>query len=431
MLRENLIKRLKNGDFAYAITILIMLVLPIHYYYLPPLMAMLGLCWIIENYAGFKELLMTYSRYRSLFILFLIFYLWQIASILYSDDLKLGFSNVFGRLSLFVFPLILFNPAEKIRINVFRLLRIFALSTAAYVLTCFGYAFYRSLSFQDGAWFFNSHPPEMDWVNYFYGTDLAYSIHPSYLAMFVLISVFISFESWYDHSIKIHFRLGWLTLGVLLSVSIYFISSRAGILAGLLMILFYAGIKIITHKNSRLIWIIAIISLLSLLPLIRNNDRVNNFLKGFSEKDGIITLSEQDERIIIWKSAINLIAQNPLLGVGIGDVRSELTEEYIRAGEEKLGKEKLNAHNQFLEIFLEDGAIGIALFLFIMGFMIFIAIRERNLLFGLFILMMIVFFMFETVLYRLAGVAFFSLFSFILPHVKKNGTIISKPQKSL
>jgi O-antigen ligase len=265
-------------------------------------------------------------------------------------------------------------------------------------------------------WLFNPHPPEQEWINYFFASDLTYSIHPTYLAMYVLLSVFISFESWYDHTLKKLYRFGWLILGLLLSGSIYFISSRAGILAGILMISYYAVNKILTHKKSRLMWVSIIIVLIFSLPLVRHNDRVKSLFKGFSEKEGI-DLRKSDDRVIIWKSVIYLIGQNPLLGVGIGDVRTELSDEYIRVGEERLGKEKLNAHNQFLEVFLEGGIPGFAIFLSIFGLMISVAVKERNLLYGLFILMMFVFFMFETVLYRLAGVAFFSLFSFILPHM--------------
>jgi O-antigen ligase len=427
MFREGIKTYLRNGDITYFITACIMVVLPVHYKYLPPLMILLGLSWIFENYSGFGEMFRTRSVCRNLFIAFLVFYLWQITSLLYTDDLRMGLLNVFGRLSLLVFPLLLFHPAEKISLNVLRLLRIFSLSTAIFTVSCFVYALYRSLSFQGGSWIFNPHPAEFDWQNYFYGPDLTYSIHPSYLAMFVLLSVFISFESWYDHSLKVKFRFGWLLLGVLLSFSIYFISSRAGILAGILMISFYAVNKMIKHKKSRILWILVVVILIFSLPLIRKNERVNNLLKGFSEEEGI-NLRNQDERLIIWRSAIDLIRQNPILGVGIGDVRAELTGEYIRAGEEKLSRERLNAHNQFLEVFIEGGVIGFIMFITILGFMIFIAVNERNLLYGLFILMIFVFFMFETVLYRLAGVAFFSLFSFIIPQMSRYRTYTANPK---
>ena len=145
-----------------------------------------------------------------------------------------------------------------------------------------------------------------------------------------------------------------------------------------------------------------IIILVLSLPLIRNNDRVNLLLKSFSKEHGY-ELRRQDERLIVWKSAMEIIKNHPIFGVGIGDVRTELVKEYIRIGEDKLEKESFS------------------FFLLVFGSLIFIAINERNLMLGLFIIMIIIFFMFETVLYRLAGVSFFSLFSFLLLHINGPG----------
>jgi O-antigen ligase len=328
----------------------------------------------------------------------------------------MGWSNIFGRLSLLIFPLILFNPGARIKSNTLNLLRVFAISTLVYVISCFVYALYRSLYFINGGLSFNPHPTDAYWINYFFGPDLAYSIHPSYLAMYVLISVFISLESWYDKSMKKRFRICWLIIGSLLFISIYFISSRAGILAAIATISFYAINKIINRKKSRIIWMSMIIILVLSLPLIRNNDRVNLLLQGFSKENGY-ELRRQDERLIVWKSAMEIIKNHPIFGVGIGDVKTELVKEYIRIGEDKLEKERLNAHNQFLEVLLEEGLVGFSFFLLVFGSLIFIAINEKNLMLGLFIIMIIIFFMFETVLYRLAGVSFFSLFSFLLLHI--------------
>ena len=85
---------------------------------------------------------------------------------------------------------------------------------------------------------------------------------------------------------------------------------------------------------------LAVIIWLLSLPLMRKNDRVNNLLKGFSFREESINLRNQDERFTIWKCAVKLIRKNPLLGVGIGDARTEMVKEYERLGEEKYGKRK-------------------------------------------------------------------------------------------
>jgi O-antigen ligase len=161
------------------------------------------------------------------------------------------------------------------------------------------------------------------------------------------------------------------------------------------------------------------------LPLIRNNDRINYVIQGFSNEENI-NIRKQDERILVWESAIEIIKKNPVLGVGVGDVRTELVKEYVRMGEDKLSQERLNAHNQFLEVLLEGGVISFLMFAFILGFMIFIAINEKNLLYGLFVIMMLVFFMFETILYRFAGNSFFPLFSFLLLYTPGKNYILTK-----
>ena len=420
MFKEEKRLQYSRGDFSYLAAVLIMVVLPIHYKYVPPLMILLCLTWISENYFKFGEIFRHDSKYRNLLISFMLFFIWQVISVLYSSDFHMGWSNIFGRLSLLIFPLILFNPGARIKSNTWNLLRVFAISTLVYVISCFAYALYCSLYFINGGLSFNPHPTDAYWINYFFGPDLAYSIHPSYLAMYVLISVFISLESWYDKSMKKQFRIWWLIIGCLLFISIYFISSRAGILAAIATISFYAINKIINRKKSRIIWMSMIIILVLSLPLIRNNDRVNLLLKSFSKEHGY-ELRRQDERLIVWKSAMEIIKNHPIFGVGIGDVRTELVKEYIRIGEDKLEKERLNAHNQFLEVLLEEGLVGFSFFLLVFGSLIFIAINERNLMLGLFIIMIIIFFMFETVLYRLAGVSFFSLFSFLLLHLDGPG----------
>jgi O-antigen ligase len=406
----------RSRKMTYLVACAIMIVMPVHYRYLPPFMILLVLGWIYENHMGFKEMFRSDTKGRILFLAFLVFYLWQIVSLLYSNDLNMGWSNVFTRLSFVLFPLVLFNPGDLIKANIFKLLRIFAISTSLYIISCFVYALFRSLSFKNGIWIFNPHPPDYFWLSYFYNDEFTFKIHPSYIAMFVLLSVFIAFESFTDRSLKTISRIKWLVISVLLSASVYFISSRAAILALVVMIVFYAISRIRKSQKSRLGWIGGILVLILLLPLLSKNERVYSIFKKYPEGQ-TNDIRKKDDRFVVWESAIRIIKNNLLTGVGIGDVRSELAYENIRVGEDNLSKKQLNAHNQFLEVFVENGLIGFILFSGIFGFMIYIAVSEKNLLYGLFLIMMFVFFMFETILYRLAGVAFFSLFSFILLHV--------------
>ena len=417
----------KRGLFSFLCALLTTIILPIHVKYLPPFMILWGIFWISENYFRIGAVCSCRLPFKILFILFISYYVWQCISLIYSTDIKMGLSNLFGRLSLVLFPMVLIYPGMMIRNNIKLLTRIFAISTFMFMFFCFGYALYKSVHFQNGIWNFNPHPAEYFWLSYFYSSELTISQHPSYIAMYVGLSVFICFESYFDYSLRLKNRVIWLIFGFLLLVSQYFLSSRAGILISLILIPAYFIIKFRQLSKMKFAWLWIVLIIFALLPLIVKNQRVD-YLYGRLTHNQIGYEREKDPRLIIWKSALEIARRNLLFGVGIGDVKTELSVEYMRAGEEQMARERFNAHNQFLEVLLENGIIGLVLFISIFVSMFYIGISDKNLLYVMFILMIFMFLLFETVLYRLAGVTFFSFFSMLLCHTDTNKEI---PQMDL
>ena len=413
---DSIKKFILNGGLTFIFCLLSVVILPTYIHYLPPVMILWVLFWIMDNRSGLKKDIFISNKAAILFSLFIFYYLWQAVGLIYTTDTKMGLSNLFGRLSLVLFPLVLIFPGAMIKNNIKTLIRIFVISTFLFMLFCFSYALYRSVNLQEGLWTFNSHPEVSVWLNYFYSSELTVSQHPSYIAMYVLLSTFICFESYFDFSLKSKSRIMWLILGLLLLMSQYYISSRAGILICMVLVPLYFIVKFKNLGKKRFAWLWIILVFIALVPLIVKNQRVD-YLYGRVFNKQVGYERKRDPRILIWESSLKIARKNLLLGVGIGDVRTELTLEYEQIGEEKMAQERLNAHNQFLEVLLENGIIGLTLFVTIFGVMIYIAFAEKNLLYGLFIIIMLGFFMFETILYRLAGVSFFSLFSFLLLHV--------------
>lgn len=411
--KNGLMSQLRNGYYSFLVALVTLIILPIHIHYLPPFMALWCIAWILENYSRFGYAFYYRKEFSLLFILFVSYYTWETIGLLYTTDMKMGLSNLFGRLSLILFPLTLFYPGKKIKNNVKLLTKMFALSTLIFMLYCFGNALFRSVNLQDGLWTFNPHPPEYFWLNYFYASDLTGSQHPSYVSMYVILSTFVCFEAWFDYSLKFLNRIVWLMIGFVLLIFQYFLSSRAGILISLVLVPLYFIVKFRDLGKKRFAWVWIILLLIALLPLIVKNQRVE-YLYGRIVNKQVGYERKKDPRFLIWESSLKLARKNLFFGVGIGDVRTELALEYKRIGEEKMAQERLNAHNQFLEILLENGIIGLILFGAIFAVMGYIALSERNLLYGMFIIIMLGFFMFETILYRLAGVSFFSIFSFLL-----------------
>lgn len=402
----------ESGFYSFICAYISLSVLAIYVDFLPPFMILWALLWIFENCRKFGQFTNVPKNYLLLFIQFVIFYLWQLVSLLYSSDTGLGLSNLFGRLSLLLFPILLVLPGTFIKQKIEKLLKVFALGMVLYMIFCFGLALYRSVELSNGQWIFNPHPQEF-WLNYFYAEELTFKHHPSYVSMYVLLAALICFESYSLYNHKNRERFLWFVAGVFLIICQYFISSRAGIVITLVIGFAYFVHKAVKAGKKKYILPGILVSVVVLTPLILKNQRVDYFIGRVLNSPANYERKE-DPRFTIWKLTLGISFDNVLTGVGIGDARNELEKEFIQRGENQLAQNRLNTHNQFLEVMLETGLIGLLIFLSLFYRMIQIARSEGNNLYLYFIVMSFMFFMFESMLYRLAGVTFFSLFSFLL-----------------
>jgi hypothetical protein len=112
---------------------------------------------------------------------------------------------------------------------------------------------------------------------------------------------------------------------------------------------------------------------------------------------------------------------SPFIGIGIGDIRSSLSD--VEIGSKSFEKNVyLNAHSQYIHYLLGSGLIGLSLFLYFIGFSFYIGVTNKDYLFLGFILIFSINCLFENFLSRLWGVYFVSFFSavFISQYLSKN-----------
>jgi len=416
---ENIKKFIREGGLTFIFCLLSVIILPVYVHILPLIMILWVISWILENRSRLNKEITTNNKAAVLFFLFILFFLWQVAGLFLSESLNTGFERLVKRLSFLLFPLVLFYPGSKIIKNIEIIFRLFAICTFAYLVYCFGNALHNSLIIQHHNWIFNPHPAEYDYENFFFGARLSYPVHPSYLAMYIVVSVLISFETLFDNSLSLFIRGLWLGMTFVFVLVIYLLSARAGILAALIIFPIYFLFKIYAKYPKRSWLIVLVIFAVILVFIAKKNERVNSSIEGIS-KENINKTLNNDPRLLIWKSALGVVRKNLIFGVGTGDASDKLKEEFVSRGYIDGYYNNLNAHNQFLEILVENGLIGLILFLSILAYMAYMAINKQNILLGLFIITTIVFFIFETMLNRLAGVSFFGLFSFLLIYAKKN-----------
>lgn len=410
----------ESGKLHYYLSLFMMFLLPEYFRYLPPFMVLWGILFIIDFKNKISRIKESPAKTRVLLFLFLIMFFWSVIGLLYSENISEGIRNITLRLPLLLFPLVLISPEELIQEKIYKLLRLFTISTFLYVIVCFGVATYRSFSIIDGNWQYNPHPMQYPWLSYFYGTYFAIFQHPSYLSMYVLLSFFIALEYVFNPLLPIFKKFLWIIGCSILLLSLYLLSSRAALIAAAVSIPVYFMVKLTQGHKKQIWWAISILIIGGLFFILFSNPRLQLILES-DTKEELISKTLKESRFGIWKAGLHIIQQSPVFGVGTGDIQNKLNEEYQITGDKDLLQVKaLNAHNQFIEIAAENGIIALLIFISILFLMTEIAISSKNTLYLMFIIIVLISFMFETMLNRLAGLSFFGIFSFLLLHLKQN-----------
>lgn len=383
---------------------------------------LIGLTWLLEG--RYKELvkrMRILDRKTLFFCILMFFYLIHIVGLLYSNNLKAGLFDVQVKLSLLLFPLFLFTANERYSKNLNHLLLAFVAGTVFSAIICYFAALFHISHFENGIVIFDLYPPDeyhLSWFSYKY-----FSIfhHPSYFAMYVLLSIsilmyFIS-EKHYFGKLK---KTIYIVAIIFLSITLFFISSRAGIITFVAILLFYFLREILWKILIVRTWlnIFPLILLLCMFAfLVLNGKRFQTIQQELSSRyqvqEGTV-IGSAGLRLIIWEETINLIKKNVLFGVGTGDIKDELHMKSKQNSMDQVAEMDLNVHNQYMETFLGLGILGIlTLLAFILLPFLYQPIANHYVLPFFFIIISINFF-FESVLNRLAGVAFFSFFYCLL-----------------
>jgi O-antigen ligase len=140
----------------------------------------------------------------------------------------------------------------------------------------------------------------------------------------------------------------------------------------------------------------------ALLGKTKSNERVNT------------GSNSSTSRVFIWKASIELFSENLLKGLGTGDGKDELVDKYQKLGMINEYKHKLNSHNQYLTTSLSLGLGGLIILLFTFFYPLVKSIRNKDVLLSGFVFLLLINFMFESVIETSAGIIFFTFFYTLL-----------------
>jgi O-antigen ligase len=224
--------------------------------------------------------------------------------------------------------------------------------------------------------------------------------HPAYLGLFICLSTYyLLFENnYFNKQIKIIILL-------VFSLGMFQLVSRMALFIYILVFVLYFILKIVKLKKGKVFFLI-LIALITSLIFSFGSDYLRNRI--FSSES-----YAKDSRFERLKVSYELFKEHPLIGIGFDKIDEKRIDKYSKYGYNLAAKKKYNTHNQFLEYLSINGFLGGVTYLGVFIFLIVYAIREKEYLF-LFIL--VTFFLAnitESMLVRIKGIEFFTLYTCI------------------
>lgn len=338
-----------------------------------------------------------------------IFYLFIIICSIYSINFGQAQKEIVRFLSFLIYPLIFssiipFNFKERRKIILF-----FIISLIIFFSICIVVSTQRQLVFWGEGGHFN-------WY-FFYRYDFleVFNQHPTYVSIFTLLALsFLNFLPEKEQLIKDEIINGVLSLILIFALVLY--GSRIGyILLMLLGVIYLIRLLTLKRLNELFLILISFILLLGIswnIPIVK--ERIlftagENYDYKYNDKKKVNLGTEEQGRLLMWKDALELIKEKPLLGYGTGASRQVLLDKYEEKGHHIFLEGRYNAHNTYLELLLWGGVVLLVIYLVYLGLLFYQSIIKKDLLLFLFFLIISIVGITETI-FIAQGIMFAAFF---------------------
>ncbi|WP_378180264.1 O-antigen ligase family protein [Aquimarina sp. SS2-1] len=332
-------------------------------------------------------------------------------SLFYSNDVRLGFKYIL-RLSpvILIVLVLLIKKTAVLKIDqLYKILLVYVISL--FVLLLFLYFnFYAQINDNDiSPWELRSHIEE--WTN----------VHGTYLSMWIGMGILILIWLFQKFFIKIWMKM----IGVLFFICFYYwlyiIGARMPFFATVVssILLFSFSLKV-PLKFISIGFLIAGISgfILFGYQIYSKVEELSNYENaippGKYENTNPL-ISNENIRSVIYYCSLKNIVEKPFFGYGVGSVNQKMQECYDRefSQTDLFKRFQFNSHSQYLQVILSSGLIGFLLYVISLVILTKWSFRCIKLHFG-FLILILLCFTFENILYRHDGIIFFSFFNTIL-----------------
>lgn len=354
------------------------------------------------------------SLWRTPYPYMMVYALLHVVGFAWTSNLGFGLFDLQIKLPLLVLPLLAGFFGAHVRIGRDLLAFVFSLSGAFMVLVCTLASVLRVSAGSDLS------PAQEIFSSYW-----SLLLHPSYFALYLSLAIaawcLLPIHTWVPRSWSVGVlallnlgvvlsasKIGWLLLGPLLMTLVVLVRRSAFVRRTLLGMMAFAaaGVAVLVMTS----------------PYAR--DRVQEMFRAGSEQEHDPNATTSSAvRWLTWGTAWELFKAQPWSGTGTGDIKDELVAVYNAKGYTGAAERRLNAHNQYLQSAACLGVLALAALLA----MVLVPLafgRPRDPLLILFLLLVALNWLVESMLEVQAGAVFFAVFAVILlwkeeaPHLR-------------
>lgn len=220
--------------------------------------------------------------------------------------------------------------------------------------------------------------------------------HPTYLGLFLVISQFLILRT---PNIAVGLRIG---LFLFFTAGLFQLASR---MALILFIALFLGL-IVHRLRKRKLPMLVLAAGLTFCAVTYINYGSEYLKNRLFSKESFLN----DKRFKRWEVSYELFKEKPLFGHGLKEIESVRHNKYMEFGYTDAARENLNAHNQFLEYLVRNGAIGAFVYVMAMAYLFLKAIHRQDLFFSFVFGLFIIAGLTESLMVRIVGIEFLAIF---------------------
>ena len=259
------------------------------------------------------------------------------------------------------------------------------------LLVCYVNAIYELIIYQEPTSYF------FKWRHLSHRFTEVADTHPAYLGLFICSSTYYILFQLKDANTKSQVAIiSFFFLGM------FQLSARLALATFLLTLLTYA----IYYFRRNLKYIISGIILVSLSVLVF----ISQGSEYFQERLFSLKSVTEDTRFRRLEASYDVFRKKPILGVGFANIDQQRTRKYKEKGFQTAAEKGYNAHNQFFEYLSINGIIGGLTYLGAFIYLFRVAFVEKHYLFMFILITFFIANLTESMLVRIKGIEYFSIF---------------------